>query len=683
VNDRPLGPSLVDAQGQRYVLGDLIAEGGEGSIHEVPGQPDVVVKVPSFASAALRGEHAQELFDKLGVMLTRRPRTPAHLDGYAGHPFWAWPERPLHLADGSFAGYVMPRMRGIKGEEFHQFASGFDWAARIDAGRHLSALVVATHDAGYVIGDLNPRNLFFAPLGHATPGDTRPGSQVRVLPSIIDTDSFQINDPDTGALLFECRVQNPEYSAPELIDGVSKNRTRQQDAFTLAIVLFQILTLGVHPFSGVVKGSVNREIRSNIAKRKNVLLSADLQPPRGMVDLSVFPPLVRALFERTFGPGHVMTGARASALEWSELLGETLATGLVTCDRTERHVFGRHERRCPWCAYAAAVGADPFRPPPDGGSRRRRPASARVIQAGTGGGRPAAPAALPRRPSLVPPGPSGADDTIFGPVPTSLRSGPAAAASPPSSYAHPKSGTASDTIFGAIPMGTAAPSANQPTTVRPRATPDAPTLAPTAPAAAPASRAEAPAQTSAVPGPRGRPPTAPLIVIASVLLLGIAWFAIGPGGRDAVHGGVQRWLGQASLPGGARGGATEPVQVPIFTPPTGRGSHALTIELCVDRAPPYGCHAGTEPARGLDVVIMGSRRVERTASTTLPGMRVYLATDLPSDRYTITLIDTAGGDGLRRYDWCDGTSMGDVPLGEPIGIRLDRDRTLPLVLCAR
>lgn len=673
-------PTLFDEEARRYALGDRLAEGGEGSIHEVPGEPEIVVKVLSFASAAIRGTHAQELSDKLGIMLARRPRTPAYLTEHSAHPFWAWPERRLHLADGTFAGYVMPRMRGVKGEEFHQFASGFDWAARIDAARHLAALVVATHDAGYVIGDLNPRNLFFAPLRDAAFGDAAAGPSARVLPSIIDTDSFQVDDLDDGSVLFECRVQNPEYSAPELIDGVSKARTRQQDAFTLAIVLFQILTLGVHPFSGVVKGSVNREIRSNIAKRKNVLLSRDLLPPKGMVDLSVFPPSVLALFERTFGPGHLVTGARASALEWSDVLGEVLANELVTCDRMERHVFGRHERRCPWCAYAAAVGADPFRPPPAGVSQRR-PATARVIQTGTEGGRPVAAQSRQRRPSPALPS-GGGDDTIFGPVPTGLGLGRTTATAASPQHGHLQPDTTSDTIFGPIPSAVARTPANPAVADRSRAGVEAPPIAPSAPAAAPPSHAEA-AQESPMRQPRGRPPTVPLIVVTCVVLLGITWLAIGQGGRAALHARVQQGLGNLSSPGGARGGAGEPVQVPIFTPEAARGSHALTVELCVDRSPPFGCTADTEPVRGVDVAIMGSRGVERRASSTLPGMRVFFATDLPTGRYTITLIDTAGGNALRPYVWCDGASVGDVPLGEPIGIRLDRDRTLALVLCAR
>jgi len=672
MSDRSEPQLLFDADGRRYVLGDMLAEGGEGTIHELPGHPDVVVKVLNFTNAARRDHGAQELYDKLEIMLARRPRAPSYLGEHAEHPFWAWPERRLQTSDGTFAGYAMPRMQGVKGEEFHQFASGFDWATRMDAARNVAALVVATHDAGYVIGDLNPRNLFFLPLRSAAPAGVVSAASACVLPSVIDTDSFQVEDLEDGAVLFECRVQNPEYSAPELIDGVARDRTRQQDDFTLAIVLFQILTLGVHPFSGIVKGSVNREIRNNIAKRRNVLLSRDLQPPKDMVDLTVLPPPVRALFERTFGPGHLVTGARAPAREWSEVLAETLATGLVVCDRTDRHAFGRHERRCPWCAYAAAVGADPFRPPGDAGARRRRPVSARVIGAGPERGRPQATRASPGRASSAPPPGGGDDDTIFGPVPAALKRGRASTSPAPG-------GGDDDTIFGPVPSDIAGAASSAPSNERPSPAPPAPP----APGAERAGTAASPSTRVPDRVPRGRPPLPLLVVASCAVLLVSGWFVVGPSGRDAIHATMRQWFGSASLPGTLRGGPTEPVQVPIFTPAAPRGSHSLTIELCVDRVPPFACTADTAPVRGADVVIMGSRGVERRASTTIPGMRVFLASDLPSDRYTLTLVDSPGEDTLRQYVWCDVTDAGDVPVDVPIGIRLDRDRTVQLVLCAR
>ena len=162
------------------------------------------------------------------------------------------------------------------------------------------------------------------------------------------------------------------------------------------------------------------------------------------------------------------------------------------------------------------------------------------------------------------------------------------------------------------------------------------------------------------------------------MVLAVLWFGLGSHGRSAAVSRVQGWFG-----GLGTAERTGPVEIPIYTPGGSRGSHSLTIELCVVRAPPYACSAATEPLRGVDVAILGNRGVERRAATTLEGMRVFYARDLSADRYTITLIDTTGERLLERYTWCDGVGPGGAALGAPIGIRLDRDRTISLVLCAR
>ena len=184
-------------------------------------------------------------------------------------------------------------------------------------------------------------------------------------------------------------------------------------------------------------------------------------------------------------------------------------------------------------------------------------------------------------------------------------------------------------------------------------------------------------------GPPAASPRAPLVkpwLVVTLLLgavLAVLWFGLGSHGRQAVAARVQAWFGGF--------GAAErdgPVEVPIFTPGASRGSHSLTIELCVDRAPPYACGGETQPLRGVELAILG-RGVERLAAHTLEGRRVFYARDLPADRYTITLIDTTGERLLERYVWCDGVGPGGAALGAPISLRLDRDRTLALVLCPR
>lgn len=397
---------LLDSANQSYELGREIASGGEGSIHEVKGRSNLVVKL--YHREAQRSKQVIEIASKVQYMLDHPPSPPDDLASHTEHHYWTWPLAVL-FSEAQFVGYVMPKITGIKGEEFLQFGSGFSWQARLIACRNFVSLVQATHQAGYIIGDLNPRNLFFTPVKND------------ILPSVTDTDSFQIGGVGQE-VLFPCKVQNPEYSAPELIETLARERTLEQDYFTLAIVLFQILSLGVHPFSGAMKGAVNQEIRLNILKNRNVLFSKELIRPKAMLDASIFPSEMLTLFDRTFRKGHTVTKLRASTEEWLGVLDEVIA-GLETCTKNPHHFYSNHLSECPWCNYALRIGVDPFdiqamTTTPQSPLRSQSP---RVIDAGSSnaGSLPSFQRTAPPTVNAVTLG-SG-PNTLFGPVPDELK----------------------------------------------------------------------------------------------------------------------------------------------------------------------------------------------------------------------------------------------------------------------
>ena len=298
-------------------------------------------------------KYLRELQAKIACQLEHVPQLESEMQA---HPSWTWPTGQLFTEEGHFVAYLMPKIEGIKGEEFIQFSSGFDWRQRVQAALALVRLVQATHEAGYIIGDLNPRNIFFKVYPEPYDDDDL------ILPTLTDTDSFQVNDPVTGEILFECSVQNPEYSAPELINAHTVHRSVEQDYFTLAIVLFQILSLGVHPFSGTVKGRAQQEIKDNISKNRNVLSGRDLTPPKGMIDIDILPDDILNLFDRTFRLGHTVTKSRADTHRWESILAALLEGGLEQCQRQARHHYSSHLPNCPWCTYEQRLAATPFHP---------------------------------------------------------------------------------------------------------------------------------------------------------------------------------------------------------------------------------------------------------------------------------------------------------------------------------
>lgn len=109
------------------------------------------------------------------------------------------------------------------------------------AALNTARAVASVHKAGCVIGDINHSGVLIS-------------DEAKV--ALIDADSFQVTD---GSRRHLCRVGVPEYTPPEL-QGINLGnvaRTTNHDAFGLAVVVFQLLAMGRHPFVGAyVKGDL-------------------------------------------------------------------------------------------------------------------------------------------------------------------------------------------------------------------------------------------------------------------------------------------------------------------------------------------------------------------------------------------------------------------------------------------
>ena len=75
------------------------------------------------------------------------------------------------------------------------------------------------------------------------------------LVTLMDTDSFQVRDPQNG-VIYRCHVGTPEYTPSELQgrDFASVDRAPEHDLFGLAVLIFQLLMEGTHPFAGTFQG---------------------------------------------------------------------------------------------------------------------------------------------------------------------------------------------------------------------------------------------------------------------------------------------------------------------------------------------------------------------------------------------------------------------------------------------
>jgi DNA-binding helix-hairpin-helix protein with protein kinase domain len=320
--------------------------GGEAAIHEVSGEPGLVAKVYHRPSP--------EQADKLAAMIAAPPldvQTKAALSSVA------WPLSRLRgVGDGSgVIGYIMRRV--VKACRLAELANPrsrrqicplFHYGYLVRTAHSLAAAVRRLHERGYILGDLNESNVLITP-------------QARVV--VVDTDSFQVV---TAARVFDCRVGKVEYAAPELLaECPIQRRLPEHDAFALAVLIFQLLMQGLHPFTGVSLSDEAESLRDRIQtgwwpyawRRTGRVRPAPHAPP-----WTVVPPNVQELFTCCFEDGHEVPQRRPSAAVWEQALYD-VERELQVCAANSQHRYPPGLDECPWCLLTQEHGRDPFPPP--------------------------------------------------------------------------------------------------------------------------------------------------------------------------------------------------------------------------------------------------------------------------------------------------------------------------------
>ncbi|HEX7833461.1 MAG TPA: hypothetical protein VF787_27670, partial [Thermoanaerobaculia bacterium] len=235
---------LFESSGKRVTIERELFRGGEGTIHPVAGNPSLFAKLYHRSIDVPKQA-------KLAAMATASDQRLLRIA--------AWPTATLHeRPGGKMVGFVMPRFDGQRWELHDLYRPGTrkqtfrqaDWAFLIHSARNVAAAVATVHDAGHVVGDVNQRNFL---VGH--------DATVKVL----DCDSFQIRG---ASRIFFCPVGVPEFTPPELqnrtLDGIE--RTPNHDAFGLAVLIFQLLFMGRHPFAGRFLGAGDMPIERAIGE---------------------------------------------------------------------------------------------------------------------------------------------------------------------------------------------------------------------------------------------------------------------------------------------------------------------------------------------------------------------------------------------------------------------------------
>lgn len=317
-------PTVLGEDGRTVRLGKRIGRGGEGEVYALSGSAGQAAKLYIVADLGEREA-------KIAAMVSAGLAT--------GSDLVAFPIESLRAAPGSFAGFTMRLVAGHK-PLFELYAPGArkaafphaDYRFLVRTAANVARAVGAVHESGCVIGDINHSGLLVS-------------DEATV--ALIDADSFQFK---SGERLFPCRVGVPEYTPPELqgLKLAQIVRTIEHDRFGLAIVIFQLLFMGRHPFSGAYRSGempIERAIgehRFAYSQRRKV----GMTPPPAVPTLADFPAPVAAAFEAAFG----VDGAagRPSPRDWIALM-TALEADLRQCAANPLHSYPKQAAECPWC----------------------------------------------------------------------------------------------------------------------------------------------------------------------------------------------------------------------------------------------------------------------------------------------------------------------------------------------
>lgn len=325
-------PVLIGKSGP-VRLGKQLGKGGEGTVFEVEGRPDSAAKI--YLSAV-----SSERADKLVAMAAVRT---AALDQLT-----AWPTDVLRQSDGKVCGFVMANLRASK--DIHKLYSPksrladfpqADWRLVVRAALNTARAFSVLHQAGHLVGDVNH-------------GGVRVSPDATV--KLIDTDSFQISHQGRT---FLCEVGVQDFTPPELHGKAFKQvtRTANHDNFGLAVLIFQMLMNGRHPFAGRYSGPGDMPIEKAIPEFRYAYgrdtARTRMSPPPLSASSAAASPWVSDLWERAFCTEGAKPGGRPKAEDWVQALTK-LEQHFKRCSSRPSHFYFNGLAECPWCPIERA-----------------------------------------------------------------------------------------------------------------------------------------------------------------------------------------------------------------------------------------------------------------------------------------------------------------------------------------
>lgn len=334
---------LVDLAGEKKVLNLAeapLASGGEGAIYLVNDHHDLVAKLYH------QPQKDPHRLQKLQAMLAGPPQLPAIEANQNTYVQIAWPIGWLVDKKDNLLGFAMPKinLRGatalenlLSRKSRQAFAIPEGYGYRIAAAANLAALVTELHACGHHVVDLKPINI-------SVYIDT-------FYIAILDCDGFSIRGLQGEH--YPAHQFSDGYIAPESLRGRHRPEDlgEDQDRFALAVVLFQLLNQGIHPYQGVPAAGIRlpstngerieRELYAYGSTANQLLMPSPWSIHRYLEDSTL------RLFDRAF----TSRTNRPSAKEWRDHLvyfADKNTEALRVCPKNNDH--GYYSKDCGFCA---------------------------------------------------------------------------------------------------------------------------------------------------------------------------------------------------------------------------------------------------------------------------------------------------------------------------------------------
>ncbi|MCL2622001.1 MAG: hypothetical protein FWD32_03120 [Firmicutes bacterium] len=334
--------NLKGRGGISYVLENSpFAQGGEGMIFNVTGQPGIVAKIYKSHITDLSSRE-----NKINIMVLNPPDEKVLSQ-------ITWPLDALYNSSGSFVGFTMPKVKINEDlNVIYEYGSSakfphMPWSSKVVVAQNICAVLHAVHTAGHVVGDLNPKNISVSPAtGHIL---------------MVDTDSYHIKDGQ-----YKCSVALPDYVAPEVQKkakthgGASYDSlplptfTKETDNFALAIHIFQLLMNGVHPYSCAILPSAKSVA---VPDTNNSILNGlcpflkdikNITIPKFAPPITILPKEIQNMFYDAFIEGHTNPSKRPTAEQWFYAL-KKISKDVSKCGKVNYHDYSGTLKFCPWC----------------------------------------------------------------------------------------------------------------------------------------------------------------------------------------------------------------------------------------------------------------------------------------------------------------------------------------------